>query len=139
MEPANAVLTRMIASHDLEQSVLRLGFREDVARVFAALEVHLLSSRSEAFGNVLIEAMASGVPCAATDVGESRFIIGDTGRVVPPRDPAALAAAVRELIELPQTEMEALRVRGRHRAAECFTLQATIAQYAELYETIARS
>jgi glycosyltransferase involved in cell wall biosynthesis len=139
MESTNAVLTRMIASHDLEQSVLRLGFREDVARVFAALDVHVLSSRSEAFGNVLIESMASGVPCAATDVGESRFIIGDSGRIVPPRDPSALAAAVRELIELPQSEMDALRLRARQRVAENFTLQATIAQYAELYKTIGRA
>jgi glycosyltransferase involved in cell wall biosynthesis len=79
------------------------------------------------------------VPCAATDVGESRFIIGDTGRIAPPRDPAALAAAVRELIDLPRSEMEALRVRARQRVSEHFTLQSTVAQYAELYEDIARS
>ncbi|MEA2416729.1 MAG: hypothetical protein QOI58_3386 [Thermoanaerobaculia bacterium] len=138
MERANASLTQMIRSHDLERSVLRLGFHEDIARIFAALDLHLLSSRSESFGNVLVEAMAAGVPCAATDVGESRFIIGDTGRIAPPRDPAALAAAVRELIDLPQSEMEALRVRARQRVSEHFTLQSTVAQYAELYENVAR-
>jgi len=134
----NAELTRMIHSYDLDRSVLRLGFREDIARVFAALDIHVLSSRSEAFGNVLVEAMAAGVPCAATDVGESRLIIGDTGRIAPPRDPAALAAAVRELIDLPQAEMEALRLRARQRVSEHFTLQSTVAQYAELYENTAR-
>jgi glycosyltransferase involved in cell wall biosynthesis len=139
MEPENAALTRMIASHGLEQAVLRLGFQEDIARVFAALDVHVMSSRAEGFGNVLLEAMASGVLCAATDVGESRHIIGDTGHVVPPRNPAALAAAVRELIDLPPSATAALRVRARQRVAECFTLKSTIAQYAELYENIARS
>jgi glycosyltransferase involved in cell wall biosynthesis len=138
MERETAALTHMIRWHDLERSVVRLGFREDVARILPALDVHVLSSRSEGFGNVLIEAMCSGVPCAATDVGEARFIVGDIGRIVPPRDPAALAGAVRELIDLPAAEMNALRVRGRQRMAEHFTLQSTVAQYAELYENTAR-
>jgi glycosyltransferase involved in cell wall biosynthesis len=139
MAADNAALTRMIASHRLEQSVLRLGFQENVARVFAALDVHVLSSRAEGFGNVLVEAMACGVPCAATDVGESRMIIGDTGRIVPPHTPAALAAAVRELIDLPRAAMDALRVRARRRVTDHFTLQSTLERYAELYEDVARA
>jgi glycosyltransferase involved in cell wall biosynthesis len=137
-EPENATLTRMIRSHGMERSVLRLGYRDDVARIFAALDVHLFSSRSESFGNVLLEAMAAGVPCASTDVGESRAIIGDTGRVVRSRNPKALAAAVKEMIDMPRSETEALRLRARQRVAEHFNLQSTIAQYAQLYETVAR-
>jgi len=139
MEGTNTALTRLVRSHGLQDSVLRLGFREDVVRIFAALDVHVLSSKSEAFGNVLLEAMAAGVPCVATDVGESRFVIDDTGRVVPRCNPAALAAAVRELIDLPPAEMEALRVRARRRVCEHFTLRSAIAQYAGLYENVARS
>jgi glycosyltransferase involved in cell wall biosynthesis len=138
MDHENAALTSMIRTHGLERSVLRLGFREDVARVFAALDVHALSSRSEGFGNVLLEAMAAGVPCASTDVGESRVIVGDTGRIVPPHDPAAFAAAVRDLVDLPESEMDALRASARRRVAGQFTLQSTIDQYAELYEDVAR-
>jgi len=138
MERENGALTRMIRSHGLEGPVLRLGFREDVARVFAALDVHVLSSKSEAFANVLVEAMAAGVPCVATDVGESRFIVGDTGRIVPPRNPAALAAAVRELIDLPPAGMEALRVRARRRVVRDFTLTSSVERYAELYEDVVR-
>jgi glycosyltransferase involved in cell wall biosynthesis len=138
MERENAALTRMIRSHGLEDSVLRLGFRDDVARVFAALDVHVLSSKSEAFANVLLESIAAGVPCVATDVGESRFILGDTGRIVPPANPAALAAAVRELIDLPPSEMEALRVRARRRAVRDFTLTSSVERYAELYEEVVR-
>lgn len=139
MERENVALTRMIRSHGLEDSVLRLGFRDDVARVFAALDVYVLSSKSEAFPNVLLEAMAAGVPCVATDVGESSFITGDAGRIVPPGDPAALAAAVRELIDLPLPEMEALRVQARSRVVREFTLASTIARYAELYEEVVRA
>ncbi|MEA2326120.1 MAG: hypothetical protein QOE68_1079 [Thermoanaerobaculia bacterium] len=139
MEPANAALTRMIRSHGLERSVLRLGYRDDVARIFAALDVHLFSSRSESFSNVLLEAMAAGVPCASTDVGEARAIIGDAGRIVPPRNAGALAAAARELIDLPPAEMTALRVSARQRVAERFKVQSMVANYAALYENVARS
>lgn len=138
MERENAALTRMIRSHGLEGSVLRLGFREDVARIFAALDVHLFSSRSESFGNVLMEAMAAGVPCASTDVGEARAIVGDAGRVVPPQNAAALAAAVRELIDLPPSEMKALRERARSRVVRDFTLTSAVERYAELYEEVVR-
>src|SRR4051794_12231646 len=137
-ERENAALTRLIHSHGVQRSVLRLGFREDVACIFAALDIHVMSSRSEGFSNVLVEAMAAGVPCVATDVSEARNVIGDTGRIVPRRDPAALAAAARELIDLPQCEMAALRVRARQRVSDQFTLQSTLAQYAELYENVAR-
>jgi glycosyltransferase involved in cell wall biosynthesis len=139
MERDNAALTRMIRSHGLEDSVLRLGFRDDVARIFAALDVHVLSSKSEAFANVLLEALAAGVPCASTDVGESRFIVGDTGRIVPPGNPAELAAAVRELIDLPRAAMEAQRVRARSRVVRDFTLTSSVARYAELYEEVVRA
>jgi len=138
MERENAALTRLVRAHGLDDFVLRLGFRDDVARIFAALDLHVLSSKSESFGNVHMEAMAAGVPCVSTDVGEARAIIGDAGRIVPRGDPAALAAAIRELIGLPSAEREALRIRARERIVREFPLASVVERYAQLYEEVVR-
>ena len=77
-------------------NVLRLGRRHDVARLFAAADFAVSSSRcGEGFSNVLAEGMACGLPAVATDVGDAKLIVGDTGLVVPPESPDALAAAIR--------------------------------------------
>jgi glycosyltransferase involved in cell wall biosynthesis len=67
------------------------GERSDMPAVYNALDVACSSSYGEGFSNAVGEAMASGVPCVVTDVGDSASIVGDTGVVVPPRDASALA------------------------------------------------
>jgi glycosyltransferase involved in cell wall biosynthesis len=79
--------------------VVWAGARDDMPAVYEAFDVATSTSVSEGFSNAIAEAMASGTPCAVTDVGDSRRIVGDVGRVVPPRDAEALAAAWLELLE----------------------------------------
>ena len=116
-----------------------LGPRDDLPRLTAAFD---LATSSSAFGEalplVLGEAMACGVPCVATDVGDSAFLIGDTGRSVPPRDPARLAAAWAEMLALPLGERVRLGAAARQRIAEEFSLEAMTQRYQQLWTDIAR-
>ena len=84
----------------------------------AALDVATSSSLGEAFPLVLVEAMACGVPCAATNVGDSALMIAESGIAVPPDDASALADAWLDLLALTADERTALGCRGRERVLE---------------------
>ncbi len=115
-----------------------LGRREDVNRIMAALDIFVLASAyGESFPNVIGEAMACGVPCVATDVGDSRRIIGETGKVVPPKNPLAMANAVLELLDLPDEEFDKLGILARERIRTLYSLDRIVADYEKMYWDIA--
>jgi glycosyltransferase involved in cell wall biosynthesis len=114
-----------------------LGERKDVAELLPALDVMTLTSAyGEGFPNVLGEALASGVPCVATDVGDAARILGDTGLVVPTRDPAALVKAVEQILDMPAAERDAWRQQMRRRAEQEFNLADVTGKYETLYREI---
>lgn len=115
-----------------------LGRRLDVPRLTAALDVASSSSSyGEAWPLVVGEAMACGVPCVVTDVGDSALIVGDTGRVVPPKNPGALADAWHELLALGANERARLGRAARRRMEERFGLLNAVTKYEELYRELA--
>jgi glycosyltransferase involved in cell wall biosynthesis len=95
------------------------GFVEDVRGFLAGLDVFCLSSRREALPLVLLEAMAEGLPCVATDVGDVRTAVGDDAVVVPPDDAPALAGALRRLLADGQGRVR-LAAAARRRAVRDF-------------------
>jgi len=120
------------------RNVLRLGHRRDVARLFAAADFVVSSSRfGEGFSNVLAEGMACGLPAVATDVGDAKLIVGDTGLVVPPERPDALAAAIRTLAGQSGAARAERGSKARARIVENFTIRRAIGRYVDLYGSLA--
>jgi glycosyltransferase involved in cell wall biosynthesis len=116
-----------------------MGYREDMTAVYNALDVLCLSSAyGEGFPNVIGEAMACGVPCVATDVGDARDVIADTGLTVPPRHPDALAAAIAAVLEHLRTEPQMLAERTRNRIVSEYSVERMVRRTEELLAGVAR-
>ncbi|RMG32749.1 MAG: glycosyltransferase [Planctomycetota bacterium] len=135
--PLRSRLEQRIAEHPLRERIHCLGRRDDVLGLMKAATCLVLPSRWEGMPNVVLEAMAAGLPVVAFDVEGVRELIPDDrfGAVVPSGDSAALAAAVRTLLE------DADRRRGlaraaRQRIAEDFTLRRMVEKYASLYRSL---
>lgn len=137
VDAGNSVLDAMIVEFGLSDRVFLLGERKDVPQLNAALDVASSASAwGEGFANVIGEAMSCCVPCVVTDVGDSASIVGDTGKVVPPRDPLSLATAWKSLIVLGHDERQALGALARQRVIEKFSLRSVVKQYENLYERL---
>jgi glycosyltransferase involved in cell wall biosynthesis len=128
----NHELAALLKEKGLEKHVVLLGERSDMHEVTAAFDIAVSSSRSEAFANVVGEAMACGVPCIVTDVGDSRRIIGETGLAVPPSDPDSLAGALKHMISQGKEREEAGK-KARARVCREFSLAAVASKYESLY------
>jgi len=135
--PANPQLMAWIGRHGLSGRCHLLGIRDDVPRLVAALDIAVSSSLREGFPNVVGEAMACAVPCVVTDVGDSALIVGDTGIVVPPRDPEALAGGIIELLDMPPAERNAMGRRARERVEREFSLDSVVRQYEDIFHAVA--
>lgn len=132
--PTNQHLQQLIDRFGLQSQVHLLGERTDIPHLIGALDIATLTSAyGEAFPLVIGEAMSCGVPCVVTDVGDSSWIVGNTGKVVPPKNPAALADAWQELIEIGKSGRSVLGKAARARIQENFALDAVVAQYQALY------
>ena len=140
IEPDNAQITQWLAQQEHCDNFHILGRRSDMPRLNAALDIATSSSSfGEGFSNALIEAMASGTPCVATDIGDSAWIIGDTGIVVPKRQPEDLAEAWRTLLSQDPDQRVSLGGAARRRAIEEFSLDRAIASYEQLYSEVAEA
>lgn len=134
VDETNSALMKMIQEAGLVGQVHLLGERSDVVEVTAGLDIASLSSAwGEGFPNVVGEAMACGVPCVVTDVGDSAWVVGDTGMVVPPRDAEALAGAWAALIEMWPEGRVRLGRAAHQRVVTKFSLVQIVRQYEALY------
>ena len=129
----NSILNQWITELKLEDKVLLLGERSDIPAINNALDVACLSSYMEAFPNVIGEAMACGIPCAATDVGDIRAIVGETGLVVSPRHHIELADAILSLLTLPPDTLDKMGVMARERIVCDYDIKKITVAYENCY------
>ncbi len=138
IDSENIKLTAWIKDANLESSFYLAGMRSDIPRLTAALDVACSSSSyGEAFPNVIGEAMACGIPCVVTDVGDSALIVGDTGKVVPPDDPKALADAFGQVLSMTDHDKQVLAKTARKRVEDNYSIKVVVDQYAQLYQLLA--
>ena len=129
-----------VAAKGLTDWVRMLGYRSDIECLLPGVDVLCLSSAfGEGFPNVLGEAMACGIPCVSTNVGDARSIIGDTGLVVPVRDPASLAHAIIDLIDRGPAARERLGRAARARIETEYSLARIVDRYTALYSDLSFS
>jgi glycosyltransferase involved in cell wall biosynthesis len=129
----NSQLAGWIESAGIHQRCHLLGHREDISRLFSGIDIATTASRSEAFPIVIGEAMACGTPCVVTDVGDSALIVENTGSVVAPEDPHALAEAWRALIDAGPAVRRRLGIAARDRVQRHFALPVVIESYQKIY------
>jgi glycosyltransferase involved in cell wall biosynthesis len=118
----------------IQDRVILLGERRDTARLMAGLDIACsASSWGEGFSNAIGEAMACAVPCVVTEVGDSAYIVGNTGLCVPPQDPGAMAQAINQLVSAGSAHRKQLGIAARSRIQDNFSLPAVVAHYEALY------
>jgi glycosyltransferase involved in cell wall biosynthesis len=132
-------LQSAIAARNLTDRVALVGFRKDVPRYLAAMDLAVHPSLSDSFPQALIEAMAVETPVIATDVGGIPEIVSNnaTGILIPPRDAPALARAILDLYQDPDRRRRFARA-GMHAVRERFTLNAMMTQHLALYQALCR-
>ncbi|RBM75760.1 MULTISPECIES: glycosyltransferase family 4 protein [Vibrio] len=132
----NTQLNQLIKDNICTERITLLGRRNDITAVMNGFDLFVLSSVSEAFPNVLNEAMACGTPCITTDVGDAAVIVGDTGWVVPPKDPQALAKAMFAAMEEQQDNLQAWQARKkacRERIVNNFSIKKMVEGYHQVW------
>lgn len=132
LSPYNAALVTYIAELGLQDRVVLAGQRTDIPAVMNALDLHVLSSCSEGFPNVLAEAMACGTPCVATNVGDALEILGDASTCCPPQDSDALADVIIKMVTEWQKAPAAWQARqtvSTKRIADRFSIEGMVAAY----------
>jgi glycosyltransferase involved in cell wall biosynthesis len=129
-------LARWIGDAGLDGRVVLLGERRDIAALDAAMDLVVMPSITEGFPNAVAEAMACGVPCVVTDVGDAAELVGGTGWVTPPGVAAGLADACRAALAAPIDERQRRGRAARERIVRLYSLDAMTASYAALYTSL---
>lgn len=137
LDADNPDLRRIIERYQIDAHVHLLGRQDDLHLLYPQMDIFTLTSLGEGFPNVIGEAMACGVPCVATDVGDVKLVIGDTGFVVAPKDADRLAGAWNQLVQLDKERRIQMGRAARRRIVAHYSLDTVQRTYLDLYEQTA--
>ena len=118
------------------KEIIFLGHCDKVSQIMPVFDILCLSSSVEGFPNVIGEAMACGVPCVTTNVGDAAEIVGDTGWVVKPGDSQALSWALQESLLVSQAERDARGRKARLKIINKYSISSTVDNYIEIYNNL---
>ncbi|QXA07125.1 glycosyltransferase [Acinetobacter pittii] len=126
----NEEIAKYFNQYDLDQNkVILLDQVSNMPDFYRSVDIFLMTSITEGFPNVLLEAMASGLPCVTTDVGDSKYIVEDCGYVLPVRDVLGIKEAILNYLYLDQENKQKLKYRARKRIEENFSIQYVSDKY----------
>ncbi|MGL4358058.1 MAG: glycosyltransferase [Cetobacterium sp.] len=129
----NKELMDLIENRNLNNFVYLLDRRDDIPKIMSATDIYISSSSGEGFSNVIGEAMACETICVVTDVGDSSYIIGDSGFVVPRENPERLASEIEKIFNLSEDKKNQLKKIARERIIEKFEITNVVKEYSKLY------
>lgn len=116
----------------LDERVIWIGPSDDMQGVYSGFDIFCLTSQGEGFSNSIAEAMACGLPCVVSDVGDSKEIVGEIGMVVPANSADAVATAILRIIDLSPEQRSQLGAKGRERIVKNFSRQRMVQRTEEL-------
>ncbi len=135
--PLFSELTQLVTQKGLQNNIWLAGARDDIPELLCEMDVFVLPSLGEGISNTILEAMASGLPVIATNVGGNPELVdeGKTGMLVPSSNPAKLAAAIMEYIDEPE-KIKTHGFCGRQRVEEKFSMQLMVNRYINMYDDV---
>jgi len=132
----NENLMRLLNQHELTAYFILAGERYDVPVCLAAMDMYCMPSRTEGFPNGLGEAMAMGLPCLATQAGDTVQLTADSAILVPPNDAQALAHGLEDILNMPVAAQKQLGAHAAQRVRALFSLERTCTQFNTLYQNL---
>ncbi len=132
----NAQLMAWLTESDLQQHFVLLGERSDIPACLAIMTIYCMPSGNEGFPNALLEAMAMGLPCVATNVGDAAILAGENAVLVEVDDEHALARGLLKILTLPTEQRQQMGLSAKKRVTEEFSIARTVTRYKTLYQYI---
>jgi glycosyltransferase involved in cell wall biosynthesis len=129
----NKELVELLIENGVEKNTYLLGKRDDIPNLLSGADALISSSLGEGFSNVIGEAMACELPCIVTDVGDSAYIVGSYGFVVPPQNSEKLAQAILDFNALSGEEKTKMGIQARERVMNEFEIKEVVRGFEERY------